>query len=151
MDVAACNYCIPAMLIIILVNIAAVVRSDLTLTSNLTENRTAYDTQTVIFQCATRGTGKTFSWHSDAYIGSENLQFTHRSHSGAHRISPTNKNTVATLINITTDDDTGIIEFISELKITASQQYPNSFVICRLNGDGARSEILNFCKADQYC
>ena len=127
--------------------------SDLNLTSNLTESMTAYDTQTVIFQCATRGTGTSLSWISDDYIGSGNteIRFFSHNHPGRNKSSPINSNTVATLINTTTDINTGITEFVSELKITVSQQYPTSSIRCKINGDGASSETLAFCKADQYC
>ena len=125
--------------------------SDVNLTSNLTESMRAYDTQTIIFRCATRGTGTTLFWGSDAYIGSRYLRFTYHNRPGRHRVSSTNNNTVATLINITTDANTGITGFISELKIIASQQYPTSSVRCRLNDDGSSNNTLVFCKADQYC
>ena len=108
------------------------------LTSNLNEGKFAYDAQNITFRCTTRGTGTILTWISENYIGSEGAIFEFASvHTpGRIEISSTNPNTTAVLINATTDTNTGVTEIVSELYITASLQYPNSSVSCRVNGRG---------------
>ena len=116
------------------------------LTSNLNKDNIAYDEQTVIFRCTIRGTGTlVINWISNDYIGDNWLQFSSVHNPGGTETSPANPTTVATLISATTDS--GVTEIVSELQITASVQYPNSSVICQINGNGP-SNTIKFRKAN---
>ena len=111
--------------------------SIVSVTSNLADGNIAYDNQTYIFRCTIRGTGKNLTWSSDEYIGGDVLEFTAISIRGLSEPSSTHPTTIATLINASTDTETGVIIIESELRIRASSQYPNSSVSCRINSDGA--------------
>ena len=108
------------------------------LTSSLKKGNIAYDKQTLTFRCTIRGTGTNLSWISDDYIGSGGsvLLFVSIDSPGLRVMSSTDPNTVATLINVTTDVDTRVTKMVSELQITASVVYPNSSVGCQVNDNG---------------
>ena len=113
------------------------------LTSNLNEERVAYDGQTVIFTCNIQSTGTVLSWSSNEYIGLGTLQFASIDSPGQMKISSSNSTTVATLINTTTDPDTGVTEMVSELQLIALIQYSISSISCRINSHG-RANTTSF-------
>ena len=115
------------------------------LKSNLNEGSIANDAQNVTFRCTIRGTGTILSWISDDYIGLGGvvLQFASIDSPGLIVSSSENPNTTATLINATTNANTGVTQIVSELHITASVQYPTSAVSCRINSHG-RANITTF-------
>ena len=118
------------------------------LTSNLNKDNIAYDEQTVIFRCTIRGTGTlVLTWISNDYIGDNWLQFSSVHNPGGTETSPINPATVATLISATTESVTEVTEIISELRIVASVQRPNSSVACQVNGIGVSNTTM-FRKAD---
>ena len=132
---------------------AGVISSNVLLTSNLnndvSQGKVAFDGQRITFRCAIRGTGSILSWVSEEYIGTGGaaLEFFAVHPPETTEPSPTNPNTVATLIAGTTDSNTRVNEIVSELQITASTQYPTSSIGCRVNGRGTENAI-NFSKAD---
>ena len=108
------------------------------------DGNSAYISQRVSFICTIRSTGTLIlTWTSDEYIGPESvLQFALVDSPGRTANSPTHQTTVATLINTTTDHDTGVTEIVSELRITASMQYPTASVSCRINSHGIPKTIM---------
>ena len=109
------------------------------LVSNLNKGNIAHDEQTVTFRCTTLGTGTNLSWISNDYIGSGDsvsLFVLNSNSPGLSAISSIDPNTIATLVNVTTDVDTRVTKMVSELRITASVMYPNSSVGCRINDNG---------------
>ena len=121
---------------------------DVLLTSNLAEGDTAYNTQPVTFRCIIQGTSTNLIWISDEYIGSNGdvLQFASIDPPGVTGTISAKPTTIATLINASTDSDTRVTVIESKLRISASSQYPNSTVTCRVNGYEALN-VSRFRKA----
>ena len=122
--------------------------SEVLLTSNLNEGNTAYDNQIVTFRCTLRSKEIILAWSSSDYIGPTGtvLEFSSVDRHGRNETSQLHQTTVATLINATTDPDTGVTEIVSELRITTSAQYPNSSVSCQVDNHGTPITTV-FCKA----
>ena len=116
----------------------------MSLESNLNEGSIAYDAQNVTFRCTIRGTGTILSWISDDYIGLGGvvLQFASIDSPGLTVSSSENPNTIATLINATTNANTGVTQIVSELHITASIQYSTAAISCRINSHGMPHTII---------
>ena len=103
----------------------------------------SYHTQTVIFTCTIRDNGQgpiVLAWKSENYVGlgGDVLELVSIDNPGTTEYSSTHPTTVATLISTTTNNDTGVTvtEIVSELRIRASIQYPNSSVSCQLDNHG---------------
>ena len=95
--------------------------------------------QRVEFTCVTRGT-HILIWESE-YIGANDHDIIQMYGTGDRDnvTSPTVETTYATRDNVTVEN--GIPVIVSRLFITASEQFPNSSVTCRINHDGPRQTI----------
>lgn len=95
--------------------------------------------QKVVFTCITRGTD-ILIWESE-YIGANGLDII-RIHGTGERnnVTSTSINTTyATRVNVTVED--GVPVIVSQLFITASEQFPNSSVTCRIDHNGPGQTI----------
>ena len=112
---------------------------NVTLTSTLNDDLTAYPQQIVIFTCVTIGSG-ILEWSSNKYIGQgEMWQFTSIRCHGENRTG-NDPNTVA-ICDSATPVDGGQTMIVSQLSIVASVSYPTSTVSCSNNGGGGKMSI----------
>ena len=107
------------------------------LNSTLLQGRYAAPNQVVIFTCVTRG-ANALSWSSTDYIGMGNEFQIASIGAAVNRMRGT---TVATRVDAY--DDNGVTVIVSQLNITALEQFPTSSVRCRGNDEGL-SETINF-------
>jgi len=107
------------------------------LNSTLIRGRYALPNQRVTFTCITRN-ATVLNWISTDYIGAGN--FFPIPSVGIAR-NRTSGSAVATRLDTYVDSGSTVI--ISQLHITASEQFPTSSVTCRINGEGP-SETIDF-------
>ena len=110
---------------------------EVSLNSTLTNGKIAAPNQAVNFTCVVRG-ANTLIWDSTVYIGEGNEFQIPSVGDAVPRIRGT---TVATRVD--TYIDNGVRVIISQLSITALEQFPTSSVTCRDNHEGL-SETINF-------
>ena len=117
------------------------------LTSNLNDGNVGYDSQRVTFGCTINSTEKILAWRSHDYIGpgGDVLEFTSIGNLERTRHSALHQTTVATLISITADNNTGVTIIESELYIIISIRYPKSSVSCQINSHGTPN-VITFSK-----
>jgi hypothetical protein len=95
--------------------------------------------QTVVFTCVTRDTN-ILVWQSE-YIGTNGLDIIQIYGTGdrVNVTSPTIETTYATRVSVSMEN--GVTVIVSQLFITASEQFPTSSVTCRINHDGPRQTV----------
>jgi hypothetical protein len=115
-----------------------------TSSSDLPYEDRAYDRQIVTFRCAITGvdTVIVLNWRSEHYIGTggDVLQLVSADPLGRTASNSRNPTTVAILIS--TSRSSGVTTTVSELRLTASSQFPTSSVSCANNGDGRVNTIV---------
>ena len=121
--------------------LTGVIDPDVTLMHNLVANR-AYDQQVVTFRCVIVGVDTVLNWISDDYIGvgGDVLQLASADPPGQTASNPRNPTTVATLVSA--NRSRGVTTTVSELRLTASSQFPTSSISCRDNGQGPVSTVI---------
>jgi hypothetical protein len=112
--------------------------SGVQLTSTLFNGDIAYEGQQVNFTCIITSQEDFLTWSGDHYID-QPLQIGFHDEPGHQEPSLQHPSTVATLVNATTNG--GVIVIESQLRITASIQYPNSSVSCQIDDKGEMSTI----------
>jgi hypothetical protein len=106
------------------------------LTHNLVGGNRAYDRQVVTFRCVITGVVRVINWRSEQYIGTggDVLQLASADPPGQTASNSRNPTTVATLVS--SSRSSGVTTVVSELRLTASSQFPTSNISCRDNGQG---------------
>ena len=107
---------------------------DIMLNSTLIGGDLAYSRQRIVFTCVARNS-TILEWQSNEHIGmdGDNIQI----YSVGPRdnvTSVTILTTYATRVSVTMEN--GITVIVSQLFITASEQFPTSSITCRINGQG---------------
>ena len=111
--------------------------AEVSLNSTLIRGMYALPNQEIIFTC-TSVNATILNWNSTDFIGVNNI-FPISSVGPAR--NRTRGTTVATRLDTYVEGGSTVI--ISQLRIIASEQFPNSAVTCRVNGDGP-SETIHF-------
>ena len=108
--------------------------------STLIHGELALPRQEVIFTCVIRNT-TILVWESTDYIGKggNDIQIISAGDSNV-TMSLSNPDTYATRVSVSVED--GVTVIVSQLFITASEQFPNSSVTCRINGQGPRKTLF---------
>ena len=111
------------------------------LNSTLIGGNLSYPQQKVVFTCVTWNT-TILEWRSNDYIGegSHDIQISSAGDNNVTR-SLLNPDTYATRVSVSVED--GVAVIVSQLFITATEQFPTSSVTCRINGQGPR-QIISF-------
>ena len=112
---------------------------DNVLNSTLFGGNLTYSHQRVVFTCVTRDTD-ILIWQSE-YIGANGLDVIQIYRTGGRdNVTSTSiETTYAT--RVSSLEENGVPVIVSQLFITASEQFPTSSVICRINHDGPRQTI----------
>ena len=107
--------------------------------STLIRGHLALPGQRLVFTCVTRGS-TLLEWRSNEHIGinGDDIQI-YSVGSRDNVTSVTIPTTYATRVSVTVED--GITVIVSQLFITASEQFPTSSVTCRINGQGPIESI----------
>ena len=118
----------------------AVTQRGVTLNSTLIRGHLALPGQRVVFTCVIRNS-TLLEWQSNDYIGinGDNIQIYSVGSRTLNVTSVTIPTTYATRVNVTVED--GVPVIVSQLFITASEQFPTSSVTCRINGQGPQETI----------
>ena len=110
------------------------------MSSTLIDGHLAYPGQRVIFICVTRNS-TILEWRSDEHIGTDGDDI--QIYSVGNRVNVTSvtiPTTYATQVNVTMEN--GVIVIVSRLFITASDHFPTSSVMCRINSLGPVETIV---------
>ena len=112
---------------------------EVTFNSTLIRGHLALPGQRVVFTCVIRDS-TLLEWRSNEHIGinGDDIQI-YSVGSRDNVTSVTIPTTYATRVSVTVED--GITVIVSQLFITASEQFPTSSVTCRINHDGPRQTI----------
>ena len=110
------------------------------LNSTLIAGNLSYAQQRVVFTCVTRNT-TILEWESNDYIGEggHDIQIFSAGDNKLNVTSLSNPDTYATRVSVIVED--GVTVIVSQLFITASEQFPTSSVTCRIDGQGPRKTI----------
>ena len=113
---------------------------EVTLNGTLIHGELALPRQEIIFTCVTRNT-TILVWESTDYIGEggNDIQIISAGDSNM-TTSLSNPDTYATRVSVSVED--GVTVIVSQLFITASEQFPTSSVTCRRYGQDPRKTIF---------
>ena len=106
--------------------------------STLIRGKLALPGQGIVFTCVTRNT-TLLEWRSNDYIGegSHDIQISSAGDSNVTSLS--NRGTYAIQVSVSVEN--GVTVIVSQLFITASEQFPISSVTCHINGQGPQETI----------
>ena len=108
--------------------------------STLIRGHLALPGQRLVFTCVTRG-ATILEWRSNEHIGTngDNIQIYSVGSRTLNVTSVTIPTTYAT--RVSSSEENGVTVIVSQLFITASEQFPISSVTCHINGQGPQETI----------